>query len=137
MSQYQQQQIQQQFMLAVQQYNEYNQKLQKNAEELTATRQNEATILSQLNENNIVKKEFDLLSEDAEIYKLIGPVLVKQDHYDAKTNVEKRIEYLQKEEERLKKRHEELEKENMTLYGKMVGIQQWIIKQQQMPQQQQ
>lgn len=32
MSQYQQQQIQQQFMLAVQQYNEYNQKLQKNAE---------------------------------------------------------------------------------------------------------
>lgn len=77
------------------------------------------------------------MGEDAEIYKLIGPVLVKQDQYDAKSNVEKRIEYLQKEEERLKKRHEELEKENMTLYGKMAGIQQWIVKQQQMAQQQQ
>ncbi len=36
----------------------------------------------------------DLLEEGATVYKLIGPVLVKQDLNEAKQNVEKRIEYI-------------------------------------------
>jgi len=131
MNPHQQQQIQQQFMLAVEQYNQYNNQLQKNADEITSNRQKEATVLAQLNENQIVKNEFDLLSDDSAIFKLIGPVLVKQESFEAKGNVEKRIEYLQKEEQRLKKRNEELEKENGSVYAKMAGIQQWIVKTQQ------
>lgn len=39
-------------------------------------------------------KELDLLNEDTNVYKLIGPVLVKQDLAEANANVRKRIEYI-------------------------------------------
>jgi prefoldin beta subunit len=37
------------------------------------------------------------LKEDANVYKLIGPVLVKQDLAEAKANVKKRMEYISAE----------------------------------------
>jgi len=37
------------------------------------------------------------LDPDANVYKLIGPVLVKQDHEEAKQNVQKRIDYINTE----------------------------------------
>ncbi|CAG4982442.1 unnamed protein product [Parnassius apollo] len=52
---------------------------------------------SQLNENKAVKEELLLLKKDSEVYKLIGPVLVKQDLEEAKQNVAKRMEYINKE----------------------------------------
>ncbi|KAM3966938.1 prefoldin 6 [Aphomia sociella] len=52
---------------------------------------------SQLNENKAVKEELLLLKKDAEVFKLIGPVLVKQDLEDARQNVSKRMEYISKE----------------------------------------
>ncbi|VDO40626.1 unnamed protein product [Onchocerca flexuosa] len=45
----------------------------------------------------LIKKyrhELDLLEDDATVYKLIGPVLVKQNLIEAKQNVEKRIDYI-------------------------------------------
>lgn len=42
-------------------------------------------------------QELDLLEEDANVYKLIGPVLVKQDLAEANANVRKRIEYISAE----------------------------------------
>ena len=42
-------------------------------------------------------QELDLVGDDAVVYKLIGPVLVKQDLADAKQTVEKRLEYIRKE----------------------------------------
>ncbi|KAF9619374.1 hypothetical protein IFM89_006561 [Coptis chinensis] len=55
----------------------------------------------QLGENEIVLKELDLVKEDANVYKLIGPVLVKQDVMEANANVRKRIEYITAELKRL------------------------------------
>ncbi|XP_034828509.1 prefoldin subunit 6 [Maniola hyperantus] len=52
---------------------------------------------SQMNENKVVKEELSLLKKDAEVYKLIGPVLVKQDLEEARQNVAKRLEYISKE----------------------------------------
>ncbi|KAJ7551090.1 hypothetical protein O6H91_07G133400 [Diphasiastrum complanatum] len=52
-------------------------------------------------ENEMVQKELELLDEDANVYKLIGPVLVKQDLVEAKANVNKRIEYITAELRRL------------------------------------
>lgn len=37
------------------------------------------------------------MKEDANVYKLIGPVLVKQDLAEANANVRKRIEYISAE----------------------------------------
>ncbi|KAF3488963.1 hypothetical protein F2Q69_00053790, partial [Brassica cretica] len=51
----------------------------------------------QLGENELVLKELDLLEDDANVYKLIGPVLVKQDLAEANANVRKRIEYISAE----------------------------------------
>ncbi|XP_072767879.1 prefoldin subunit 6 [Anoplolepis gracilipes] len=51
----------------------------------------------QLNENIMVKEELGLLKEENDVFKLIGPVLVKQDLYDAKQNVDKRIDYIKSE----------------------------------------
>lgn len=48
----------------------------------------------QLNENTSVKNELDMLKDDNEVYKLIGPVLIKQDREEAKQNVAKRMEYI-------------------------------------------
>ncbi|XP_012235227.1 prefoldin subunit 6 [Linepithema humile] len=55
----------------------------------------------QLNENIMVKKEFELLKEDNDVFKLIGPVLVKQDLYEAKQNVDKRMDYITAELKRV------------------------------------
>ncbi|CAH9119268.1 unnamed protein product [Cuscuta europaea] len=55
----------------------------------------------QLGENELVLKELDLLNEDANVYKLIGPVLVKQDLAEASANVKKRIDYISAELKRL------------------------------------
>ncbi|XP_010540566.1 PREDICTED: prefoldin subunit 6-like [Tarenaya hassleriana] len=55
----------------------------------------------QLGENELVLKELDLLEEGANVYKLIGPVLVKQDLAEANANVRKRIEYISAELKRL------------------------------------
>ena len=45
----------------------------------------------------MVLKEFMQLSEDASIYKLIGPVLAKQEIVEAKGNVQKRLDYINAE----------------------------------------
>ncbi len=49
---------------------------------------------SQKAENESVKREFEILKPDGVIWKLVGPIMVKQDREDAKANVEKRIEYI-------------------------------------------
>lgn len=46
-------------------------------------------------------QELGLVDDDANVYKLIGPVLVKQDSVEAKTNVEKRLEFIGSELKRL------------------------------------
>ena len=49
---------------------------------------------SQQQENKGVKKEFDALSEEANIYKLVGPVLLKQDKMEAVMAVDGRLEFI-------------------------------------------
>ncbi|XP_015433157.1 PREDICTED: prefoldin subunit 6 isoform X1 [Dufourea novaeangliae] len=55
----------------------------------------------QLNENIAVKKELDLLKSQDDVFKLIGPVLIKQDLEEAKQNVSKRMEYISSELKRV------------------------------------
>lgn len=63
-----------------------------------------AKIHTQLNENEMVEKELSLLPEDelddsasGVVYKLIGPVLVRQNVGDAKRNVQNRLKFFQAE----------------------------------------
>ncbi|RLM79987.1 hypothetical protein C2845_PM12G08080 [Panicum miliaceum] len=53
--------------------------------------------------------ELELLNDGANVYKLIGPVLVKQDLAEAKANVKKRIEYISAELKRMDRALKDLE----------------------------
>ncbi|CAA6661366.1 unnamed protein product [Spirodela intermedia] len=80
----------------------------------------------QLGENELVLKELDLLKEDANVYKLIGPVLVKQDLAEANANVRKRIEYISGELKRLDGTLQDLEDQQNSKRETVLKLQQKI-----------
>ncbi|XP_018323629.1 prefoldin subunit 6 isoform X2 [Agrilus planipennis] len=65
---------------------------------------------AQLNENQIVKGELDILSTDSVVYKSVGPILIKTDITEARQNVEKRMDFINKELKRVDDHLTELEK---------------------------
>ncbi|MED6247221.1 Prefoldin subunit 6 [Ataeniobius toweri] len=67
---------------------------------------------TQAAENNIVKEELDLLDSSNTVFKLIGPVLVKQDLDEAKATVAKRLEYINGEIQRYETLLKDLEKKS-------------------------
>ncbi|KAF4104728.1 prefoldin subunit 6 [Onychostoma macrolepis] len=108
------------------------QQLQKDVSKSMSARQK---LEAQLTENNIVKEELTLLDIQNTVYKLIGPVLVKQDLDEAKATVSKRLEYINgeiqryetllKEMERKSEQHREvlssLQQEYQRAQGQAVG----------------
>ncbi|KAH3798080.1 prefoldin subunit 6-like [Dreissena polymorpha] len=67
------------------------QSLQKEHQKYVKARQ---VLDGQLSENKLVKEELDRLEVAANVYRMIGPVLVKQEVTEAKENVQKRIDYI-------------------------------------------
>lgn len=45
----------------------------------------------------MVNNELNFLEESDVVYKLTGPILVKQEQTEAKHNIEKRLEFINKE----------------------------------------
>ncbi|KAI0492920.1 hypothetical protein KFK09_027196 [Dendrobium nobile] len=80
----------------------------------------------QLGENELVLKELDILSEGANVYKLIGPVLLKQDLAEARANVRKRIEYISAELKRLDGTLKDLEGKQNSKQEAVLKVQQRI-----------
>ncbi|XP_016964891.1 probable prefoldin subunit 6 [Drosophila biarmipes] len=70
------------------------QNLQKSCVKMVKQR---ALLESQLNENKCVLDELNLLGPDNKVFKLCGPILVKQELEESRQNVGKRIEYISKE----------------------------------------
>ncbi|XP_051932864.1 prefoldin subunit 6 [Hippocampus zosterae] len=83
--------------------------MQKDVSKSMSARQKLET---QLAENNIVKEELDILDSANTVYKLIGPVLVKQDLDEAKATVTKRLEYINGEIQRYDTLLKDLEKKS-------------------------
>ena len=82
---------------------ELQQKIDQNATEIRKIEQEYQKVLQskksmteKKNENEMVMQEFNLVENDenATVYKLVGPVLAKQDLEEAKTNVKTRLEYI-------------------------------------------
>ncbi|KIW00858.1 uncharacterized protein PV09_07615 [Verruconis gallopava] len=73
-------------------------KLQSDLQTQISIRQ---TLSSQEQENLSVQAEFSTLKEHNTVYKLIGPVLLKQDQEEAKMSVESRLGYIQGEIKRV------------------------------------
>ncbi|XP_068855006.1 prefoldin subunit 6 [Aphelocoma coerulescens] len=82
------------------------QQLQKELGRAVAARQKLET---QLTENNIVQEELRLLDDACPVFKLLGPVLVRQRPRDARGTVAKRLEYIGNEMKRYEQQMQELE----------------------------
>ncbi|KAK6349974.1 hypothetical protein TWF696_006228 [Orbilia brochopaga] len=82
----------------VQQLSDEFTEIQKKLQEVIEARQR---LDAQLSENKAVQKEFAALDDDANIYKLIGPTLIKQDKDEAVMNVDKRLDFIEKEIKRI------------------------------------
>eukprot|EP00775_Hariotina_reticulata_P010901 gene10901-11055_t len=101
--------------------------LQQEVQTLSQTRQQ---LMQQISESEAVKEELDLLDEDATVYKLIGPAMIKQDLVEAKTNVSKRLEYIQAEMKRITDRISTLDgkgKDQQALIMKLQAKQQQAV----------
>ncbi|KAL2873026.1 Prefoldin subunit 6 [Colletotrichum sp. CLE4] len=69
-------------------------------QELQTTVQSRQKLEAQKQENLGVKEEFDKLKDGEQIYKLVGPVLLKQDKVEAESTVKGRLDFITKEIER-------------------------------------
>jgi prefoldin beta subunit len=110
------------------------QKLQVDLANLVESRQK---LEAQLSENELVKKEFEQLKPENVVYKLIGPVLVKQDQADAKANVETRLEFIRSEIKRVEGQLIEIqskqEKKKQELGELQASLESQLGQQQQIP----
>ena len=68
------------------------------------------------------------MEEDGKVYKLIGPVLIKQDLEEARSNVEKRIDFIGKEIKRSEEETKKLEGVQNDIKIKLLEGQQHIQK---------
>ncbi|RHY95105.1 hypothetical protein DYB37_011252 [Aphanomyces astaci] len=92
-------------------------------EEVTVLANQRQLYAQQQNENSMVKQELDLLADGSKVFKLIGPVLLKQDTSEAKTNVSKRLEFIQKEMEKVEKKLAAKEEEAVKIRQNIAAIQ--------------
>ncbi|KAH1616465.1 hypothetical protein KXW65_005245 [Aspergillus fumigatus] len=83
---------------------------------------------SQQQENKGVQAEFDKLDEDSRIYKIVGPVLLKQDKNEAVTAVNGRLDFIEKEikriEGQIKEAQEKAEKKRAEIVQFQAQLQQ-------------
>ncbi|KAF3053503.1 hypothetical protein E8E11_010850 [Didymella keratinophila] len=86
---------------------------------------------SQQQENTTVKKEFDLLDDEANIYKQIGPVLLKQDKTEALMSVNGRLEFIDKEIRRFETQIKGIQDKSEKLKVEIIQIQNAAQQQQQ------
>lgn len=92
-------------------------------EELQRVRNDLQIVMGQLAENEMVQQELQLLDTNANIYKMVGPILIKNSHEDAKDTVSKRIEFITSEKGRLETKAKDLEQKGMEISKKVQEMQ--------------
>lgn len=70
------------------------QKFRTLQEEIQKLRTDQQLLMQQLSENEMVKQELDLLDDSSQVYKMVGPVLMKNETDDAKQTVNQRLELI-------------------------------------------
>jgi len=82
-----------------------------------------STAQTQILENEMVLNELELLEEDSSVFKLIGPVLVKQELVEVKNNVTKRVEFIKNDITRLQGTVKKFEQQGETVKGNIKALQ--------------
>ena len=81
------------------------------------------TVMGQYTENEMVNQELQLVNESQTVYKMIGPVLIKNSLEDARETVKKRLEFITAEKDRLEKQAKDLEKKGNDIAVKVQQMQ--------------
>ena len=92
-------------------------------EQLQKVRGDLQIVLGQLTENEMVQQELDLMEPSNNVYKMVGPVLIKNSLEDAKDTVSKRIEFITSEKNRLEAKSKELETKGLEISTKVQKMQ--------------
>lgn len=106
-----------------QQLQALTEEFQKLQQELQNSIQSRQRLESQQQENTGVQKEFAALAEDSVIYKLIGPVLLKQEKTEAVMAVDGRLEFIDNEIKRVEKQIADIQSKSDGLRTQMITIQ--------------
>ncbi|CZT01365.1 related to Gim complex component GIM1 [Rhynchosporium graminicola] len=96
------------------------QKLQQDLQKNVNSRQR---LESQQQENKAVQKEFDGLKDDANIYKMVGPVLLKLEKTEAVMAVNGRLEFIENEIKRVEKQISDVESKSDEVRQQIIQIQ--------------
>ena len=78
-------------------------------EEIQRVRTDLQLVLSQLTENQMVHQELQVLDSSTKVYKMVGPVLLKNSVTDAQDTVTKRLDFIRGEQTRLETKNQNLE----------------------------
>eukprot|EP00934_Nitzschia_sp_Nitz4_P001542 Nitzschia sp. Nitz4//scaffold21_size171442//137522//137944//NITZ4_002185-RA/size171442-processed-gene-0.58-mRNA-1//-1//CDS//3329542483//1542//frame0 len=93
-------------------------------EQMQKVRNDLQIVMGQLAENEMVQQELNLLDGGSNVFKMVGPVLIKNSLEDAKDTVSKRIEFISSEKNRLEGKVKELEAKGMAISEKVQRLQQ-------------
>ncbi|CAO4361421.1 unnamed protein product [Caenorhabditis nigoni] len=94
--------------------------LEKDREKYFSSRQE---MEMRLTESRNVKAELDLMDLDSKVYKLMGPVLVRQDLEEARSTVEKRLEFIESEIKRVEASITDVNKKSIEQRDKVMNMQ--------------
>ncbi|OAX81610.1 hypothetical protein ACJ72_04053 [Emergomyces africanus] len=106
------------------------QKLETELQEIVQAREK---LEAQQQENKSVQKEFNSLDSDANIYKLVGPILLKQDKRDATMAVDGRLDFIEKEITRIEKQINDIQDRSEKKKIEIIQLQTQLQQQQQPP----
>ncbi|RAO65352.1 uncharacterized protein BHQ10_001364 [Talaromyces amestolkiae] len=112
---------------ALQALSEEYQNLQAELETIILARQK---LESQQQENQAVQQEFASLDDDSNIYKLVGPVLLKQEKSEAVMAVDGRLEFIEKEIKRIEGQIQEINNKSDKKRTEIIQLQSQIQQQQ-------
>eukprot|EP01026_Neomeris_dumetosa_P027909 TRINITY_DN22647_c0_g1_i1.p3 TRINITY_DN22647_c0_g1~~TRINITY_DN22647_c0_g1_i1.p3 ORF type:complete len:121 (-),score=21.99 TRINITY_DN22647_c0_g1_i1:183-545(-) len=68
----------------------------------------------QQQESQMVLEELTLLEDEAKVYKMVGPVLIKQDKVEAKTNINTRLDFIKRKLEGVENTLKQLESKSQS-----------------------
>ncbi|KAA0198063.1 Prefoldin beta subunit [Fasciolopsis buskii] len=105
-------------------------KVQKLQKEIQKCFQAHRQLSAQLSENENVKEDLSQLEDSNTVFKLVGPVLLKQDLSEAKETVNKRISFINAELKRQDDRIKELEKQQEGCREQITKLQQRLQQEQ-------
>mmetsp|Transcript_6141 Transcript_6141/g.9069 ORF Transcript_6141/g.9069 Transcript_6141/m.9069 type:complete len:137 (-) Transcript_6141:297-707(-) len=92
-------------------------------EEIQNMRNDQQLLMQQQSENEMVKQELVLLDESSQVYKMVGPVLMKNETDDAKQTVDQRLELITGELKKVEKNIAEKEEKGQKIAKKIQEMQ--------------